>query len=99
MAINSSIQRQFEFIQQQWVNYGNDFKLTNEKDVLLGNHAVDKDGKPIGQTIINGNKALDQPTYMCSGMPRFAETRGGDYFFIPSMTALRMIGESIIDPT
>ena len=27
------------------------------------------------------------------------ETRGGDYFFIPSMTCLRMIGLGIIDPT
>jgi hypothetical protein len=36
---------------------------------------------------------------MCSEMPRFVETRGGDYFFIPSLTALRMIGEGIIDPT
>ena len=36
---------------------------------------------------------------MCAAMPRFVETRGGDYFFIPSLTALRMIGEGIIDPT
>ncbi|MFQ3218452.1 MAG: Dyp-type peroxidase family [Paraglaciecola sp.] len=99
MAINSSIQRQFEFVQQQWVNYGNDFKLANEKDALLGNHATDDQGNPIGRTVINGNEVLKQPTYMCSGMPRFVETRGGDYFFIPSMTALRMIGEGIIDPT
>jgi len=27
------------------------------------------------------------------------ETRGGDYFFIPSMTALRMIAKGIVDPT
>jgi Dyp-type peroxidase family len=99
MAINSSIKRQFEFVQQQWVNYGNDFKLANEKDALLGNHATDAQGNPNGRTVINGNKALGQPTFMCAGMPRFVETRGGDYFFIPSMTALRMIGEGNIDPT
>ena len=99
MAINSSIQRQFEFVQQQWINYANDFKLANEKDVLLGNHATDDQGNPIGRTVINGNVALKQPTYLCSGIPRFVETRGGEYFFIPSLTALRMIGEGIIDPT
>ena len=99
MAINSSIQRQFEFVQQQWVNYGNDFKLANEKDALLGNHATDDQGNPTGRTVINGNEKLEQPTYMCAAMPRFVETRGGDYFFIPSLTALRMIGEGIIDPT
>lgn len=99
MAINTSIQRQFEFVQQQWINYGNDFKLANEKDALLGNHATDDQGNPIGRTVINGNEKLEQPTFMCAGMPRFVETRGGDYFFIPSLTALRMIGEGIIDPT
>jgi Dyp-type peroxidase family len=99
MAINTSIQRQFEFVQQQWINYGNDFKLANEKDAILGNHATDGDGNPIGRTVINGNEKLEQPTFMCAAMPRFVETRGGDYFFIPSLTALRMIGEGIIDPT
>jgi len=32
-------------------------------------------------------------------MPTFVETRCGDYFFVPSMTSLRMIGLDIIDPT
>ena len=27
------------------------------------------------------------------------ETRGGEYFFIPSLTALRMIAVGIVDPT
>lgn len=99
MAINASIERQFEFVQQQWINYGNDFKLSNEKDALLGNHDIDQDGAANGRTVINANQALGQPTFMCSGMPRFVETRGGDYFFIPSLTALRMIAEGIIDPT
>ncbi|WP_166425284.1 peroxidase [Paraglaciecola sp. 20A4] len=99
MVINASIERQFEFVQQQWINYGNDFKLSNEKDVLLGNHDITQDGAPNGRTLINANKSLGQPTFMCSGIPRFVETRGGDYFFIPSLTALRMIAEGIIDPT
>ena len=99
IAIGASIERQFEFVQQQWINYGNDFKLANEKDALLGNHATDDEGNPAGRVVINGNEAREQPTFMCAGMPRFVETRGGDYFFIPSLTALRMIGEGIIDPT
>jgi hypothetical protein len=27
------------------------------------------------------------------------ETRGGEYFFIPSLTALRQIAEGSVDPT
>ena len=30
---------------------------------------------------------------------RLVETRGGDYFFIPSLTALRMIAMGTVDPT
>jgi hypothetical protein len=33
------------------------------------------------------------------GLKTFVETRGGDYFFIPSMTALHMIALGIVDPT
>jgi hypothetical protein len=32
-------------------------------------------------------------------MPQFVETRGGEYFFVPSMTALRMIAQGLVDPT
>jgi hypothetical protein len=32
-------------------------------------------------------------------MPLFVETRGGEYFFIPSLTALRQIAEGSVDPT
>ena len=99
MAINASIERQFEFVQQQWINYGNDFRLANDRDPLIGNQPMDKEGNPAGrmtlQTDPNGN---DVP-FFCSRMPSFVETRGGDYFFIPSITSLRMIGEGTIDPT
>jgi hypothetical protein len=37
--------------------------------------------------------------FICDRVPQLVEPRGGDYFFIPSMTALRMIGMGIIDPT
>jgi hypothetical protein len=40
-----------------------------------------------------------KPPYFCSKMPTLVETGGGDYFFVPSMTCLRMIGLGIIDPT
>jgi hypothetical protein len=34
-----------------------------------------------------------------SKLKTFVETRGGDYFFIPSVTALRMMAMGIVDPT
>ncbi|MEY4580834.1 MAG: hypothetical protein RL701_5537 [Pseudomonadota bacterium] len=94
MALNASLRRQFEFVQQQWMNYGNDFQLGNERDALIGNHPAE------GGSVALQTEASDpRPPFFCNRLPRFVETRGGDYFFIPSLTALRMIGEGSIDPT
>jgi hypothetical protein len=41
----------------------------------------------------------EKPPFVASGLPQFVSTRGGDYFFSPSMTALRMIGQGLVDPT
>ena len=98
MAISASIERQFEFVQQQWINYGNDFKLANEKDPLMGNHA-NKAGTGTGRMIFPAEPGSGQAPHLCSGIPQFVETRGGGYFFLPSLTALRMIGQGIVDPT
>lgn len=96
MSIGASIERQFEFVQQQWVNYSNDFKLGNDKDPLIGSH----DGKLTDKHIIQGCPIKGaKPPFFCTQMPRFVETRGGDYFFIPSISALRMIAEGLIDPS
>jgi deferrochelatase/peroxidase EfeB len=38
MALNASISRQFEYVCQQWIEYGNDAHQGSDKDVLVGNH-------------------------------------------------------------
>jgi Dyp-type peroxidase family len=90
LALNSSLERQFEFVQQQWVHYGNDFFQGDDKDPLLGNN----DGK--GKMVIQGDGKTDRPPHICAGLPSFVNTRGGDYFFVPSLTALRQIALGII---
>lgn len=92
MALNASIFRQFEFVQQQWIEYGNDSHLGNDKDFLTGNH----DGK--GKFMIQGTTDPQNPPFLCGGLPSFVQLRGGDYFFIPSLTALAMIGTGTVDP-
>ena len=47
MALNANIERQFEFVQQQWINYGNDFKEGNDKGVLSGNHNKNSTSKVV----------------------------------------------------
>ncbi len=97
MLLNADLSRQFEFVQEQWFNFGNDFRLANDQDPFLGNHGFNKDCRAAGRMVIEGDKVT--PPYFCNRMPTLVETRGGDYFFVPSMTCLRMIGLGIIDPT
>jgi Dyp-type peroxidase family len=92
MALNASIFRQFEFVQQQWIEYGNDSHLGNDKDILMGNH----EGK--GKFVVQGTADPNNPPFVCGGLPNFVELRGGDYFFMPGLTALNMMAHGTIDP-
>ena len=92
MVLNASIFRQFEFVQQQWIEYGNDAHQGNDRDLLLGNH----EGR--GKFMIQGTEDPDNPPFVCGGLPNFVELRGGDYFFVPSITALRLIAAGGVDP-
>jgi Dyp-type peroxidase family len=92
MALNASLSRQFEFVQQQWIQYGNDARLGNDKDLLLGNHGGH------GRFVVQGDASPNNPPFVCSNLPDFVELRGGDYFFLPSITALGMIAMGLVDP-
>jgi Dyp-type peroxidase family len=93
MVMNASIFRQFEFIQQQWIEYGNDAHQGNDKDILMGNH-----GTGGGKYVIQGSTDPANAPFICGGLQNFVQLRGGDYFWVPSITALRMIAENSIDP-
>jgi Dyp-type peroxidase family len=92
MVLNASLFRQFEFVQQQWIEYGNDAHQGNDKDMLIGNHGGE------GKFVIQGTEDPSNPPFICGGLPNFVELRGGDYFFVPSMTALRLIATKSVDP-
>jgi Dyp-type peroxidase family len=92
MALNACLSRQFEFVQQQWIQYGNDSHLGNDKDPVMGNHGGH------GRFTIQGDATPTNPPFVCHGLPDFVELRGGDYFFIPSITALAMISMELVDP-
>jgi deferrochelatase/peroxidase EfeB len=92
IVLNASIFRQFEFVQQQWIEYGNDARQGNDKDLMLGNHAGQ------GKFMIQGTEDPGNPPFICGGLPNFVELRGGDYFFLPSITALKLIAAGAVDP-
>ena len=93
MALCASLFRQFEFIQQQWMHYGLDFDVGNDTCPIVGN----RDGS--AKFVIAADPASGRLPFIAANLPQFVETRGGDYFFIPSLTALRMIAMGTIDPT
>ncbi len=93
MIVGASLFRQFEFVQQQWIEYGLDFHQGNNTCPILGGHDHHK------RFAIPGDGAKGCPAYVMSTLKTFVECRGGDYFFVPSLTALRMIAMGIVDPT
>jgi len=92
MALNASIRRQFEFVCQQWIEFGNDARQGSEKDILVGNHEGG------GTFMVQGTEDPSNPPFLCGHLPNFVLLRGGDYFFVPSITALKMIGTGTVDP-
>jgi Dyp-type peroxidase family len=93
MAVCASLFRQFEFVQQQWMHYGLDFNVGNDTCPITGH----REGSA-KFVIAAAPKGCGMP-YIADRLPLFVETRGGDYFFIPSLTALRMIAMGTVDPT
>ncbi|HVN00394.1 MAG TPA: hypothetical protein VMT68_09280 [Caulobacteraceae bacterium] len=97
LAVCASLFRQFEFVQQQWVQYGLDFNVGSDTCPIVGNHG--QDGQAPANYVIPVDPAGTGAPFVCRPAPQFVEPRGGEYFFVPSLTALRLIGMGIVDPT
>ena len=81
VCFQADIWRQFETIQSLWVDDGDPLGLGRDKDFLIGQpHGTD------GKMTIQGN-----PPFFLKPQPRFVTTRGGEYLFQPSMSALRRL--------
>ncbi len=82
VSFQASISRQFEGVQVQWLNAGNIFGLGHDKDFLLG------DPHGTGKMTIPG-----KPPFFLSPQEVFVRTRGGEYLFVPGMTALAALAD------
>jgi Dyp-type peroxidase family len=85
-CFQADIERQFEFIQSQWLNDGNAFGLGTDKDPVLGNN----DGT--GKFTING-----APPGFIGSLPRLVTTAGGEYFFAPGINGFRYLSQLSAD--
>jgi Dyp-type peroxidase family len=79
----TSIARQFEFIHNLWINDGNFVGQGADRDPLIGANAGD------GQFVIPQKPIRRR----IQGLPSFTVVRGGDYFFLPSVAALRYLAD------
>jgi len=83
ICLNAAIDRQFEFVQNFWANNPKFGGLYDDPDPLIGV----LDGEHSTFTV---QKEPMRCTY--SDMPRFVQVRGGAYFFLPGIAAIRMLG-------
>jgi Dyp-type peroxidase family len=86
MCLNANLERQFEFVQQTWLNGTRFHGLQDEYDSISGNAA---------QT----TNRLSIPTaagpIQVKGLQSFVTVKGGGYFFMPSRSALRFFSEFV----
>src|SRR5215475_1476828 len=88
ICLNANISRQFEFLQGAWIASTKFSGLTRESDPLLGNRQS-LPGWPV-----TGNFTMPESGSLprrVSNLPQFVTVRGGAYFFLPSLRALRYL--------
>ena len=77
LIVCASLFRQFEFVQQQWINYGLDAGAGSDTCPIVGNHS---DGTPGGKHgpkakfVIPADPTSGRLPFVVEGIPQFVET-------------------------
>lgn len=81
--VAAHIDRQFEFLHSKWINSGDFIGRGDAKDPIVGAN--------------NGTEIFTIPNrpirQRVQGIPRFVITRGGEYAFMPSLSALKWLAD------
>lgn len=88
IGTNAHAMETVEFLQSQWINDGNFMSLGEEKDPMIGLHHSDKDSDADTFTV-----PADPIRKRYHGIETFNTLYGGEYLFIPSLSALKWISE------
>ena len=84
ICLNANIGRQFEFVQHTWANNPKFGGLYEETDPVIGVR------KPAGRLSAGTFTIPEDPVRRrLTSLPHFVEVRGGAYFFLPGIRALR----------
>ncbi len=88
MCLCADLERQFEFVQQTWINSPDFHGLEAEPDAFVGSRHA---GQPRGFTVPTpaGPVSMASPTL---ALDKFSTVKSGGYFFLPSRAALKFLG-------
>lgn len=84
IGLGANIRRQFEFIQQTWINNRGFGGVYDERDPIVGCHASERCFSVPGRSVRSRH----------DGVPRVVGLRGGGYFFLPGVAALHHLAET-----
>ena len=84
ICLAASLARQFEFVQHTWLNSPTFSGLYDDADPLTGSH------QPTGGTFTAPARPVRR---RYRDLPQFVRTRGGAYFFLPGISALRYLAQ------
>ena len=88
ICLNSDLERQFEFIQQTWINNKKFSGLYDEVDPLIGSRKNSATGgKNKGEDLFTVQE--DPLRTRIHNLGKFVTIKGGGYFFMPGINALR----------
>jgi deferrochelatase/peroxidase EfeB len=90
ICLNANISRQFEFIQASWIENAK-FDGLDERDPMLGNRAPLWAG---GNTDTFSVPSDSGVCHRILGLQQFVTVRGGAYFFLPGISALRYLAHA-----
>ena len=81
IALNADLRHQFEFVQRLWINAPSFNGLDDDRDPIAGGNdgssSFTVQAKPISNHL--------------HGLERFVTTKGGGYFFVPGIRAVRFL--------
>ena len=88
ICLSANILRQFEFVQSAWSMSSKFSGLQKESDPLLGNRETLMNGEKTDQFNRPNAKGLTEKTHH---LPQFVTVKGGGYFFMPGLSAVKYI--------
>lgn len=88
MCLNVSIARQFEHIQRNWIEKNDQFEPRGESDPIIGSRGHNG-------SIDRFTESTFCPKNTMNGLSNFVTLKGGGYFFLPSITALELLSQTV----